>query len=350
MKILIITQKVDESDDVLGFFIYWIEAIAKRVDKVYVICLAEGVHNLPDNVEVMSLGKESGASKVLQALRFYKYALKVLSRVDGVFVHMAPEYVRALYPINLFFNKPIVMWYAHIKVSSVAQWAVGRVNHILTPSRESFASDTFKAISTGHGINTEFFAPQSAAFTADIVSISRISKVKRIETLIEAARILKEQGQEVRIDIYGKPARPEDDEYLAGLKQKVAVYGLGGSIAWKGAVANKDTPSVYASHRMFVRMQGGGGFGKTELEAMSMGVPIVVPTDVYKPHLGEFEEDTYFPEDDAGALADRIGRVLGWSKEKRETYAKIARALVVEKHNVENIAEKLVNLIKQCVE
>ena len=57
MRLLILTQKVDINDDILGFFHRWIEEFAKRCEKVIVICLQEGRHDLPSNVKVLSLGK-----------------------------------------------------------------------------------------------------------------------------------------------------------------------------------------------------------------------------------------------------------------------------------------------------
>ena len=62
MKLLIITQKVDDHDDVLGFFVRWIEEFAKYVEKVTVVCLQKGTYYLPDNVTVLSLGKEYPAN------------------------------------------------------------------------------------------------------------------------------------------------------------------------------------------------------------------------------------------------------------------------------------------------
>ena len=59
MRLLIVTQVVDQNDSVLGFFHRWIEEFAKNCEKVHVICLKESVHNLPENVAVHSLGKES---------------------------------------------------------------------------------------------------------------------------------------------------------------------------------------------------------------------------------------------------------------------------------------------------
>jgi glycosyltransferase involved in cell wall biosynthesis len=347
MRLLIITQKVDENDDILGFFVFWLRALAKRVDRIDVICLAKGKYDLPPHVHVHSLGKEKRFPKWLQAVVFYIDALLFLPPADGVFVHMAPEYVRALHPLNVFCKKPIIMWYAHIKVSPLAKWAMDHVYRILTPSKESFDYESMKVVSTGHGIDVNVFAPKTAEVQADVLTLSRISKVKRIETLIEAIRIVSEKYPKISVDIYGEPARPEDREYLESLKKLVKDSGLERNISWKGGVANRNSPQVYAEHKIFVRLQGGGGFGKTELEAMSMGIPAIVPTSVYKADLLELGRDLYFPEDDAVALAERIVTVLGWPDEKREAYAKIARSIVVEKHNVEHVAEKIIELLRK---
>ncbi len=351
MRLLVITQKVDQEDDVLGFFVGWIKALSKEADFVDVVCLAKGKYDLPENVRVRSLGKENGDYKFIQAIKFYYYAFCSLYKAGGVFVHMAPEYVRAIYPLNFFFRKPIVMWYAHIKVSKTAKWAINHVNYVLTPSKESFKFDSSKVISTGHGIDSDIFKPDLSVVkeSESVLSLSRISKVKRIETLIEAARILvyEKRKTNIRIDIYGKPVRDEDSKYLQDLQNLVTKYKLEKNVFWPGAVANVDAPNVYRRHSMFVRMQGGGGYGKTELEAMSVGIPAILPTEVYKKDLGEFGEGLYFKEDDAQELADKILGILNWSKEDLETYRKISRKLVEERHNVKNVANKIVSLLKK---
>lgn len=349
MRLLVITQKVDERDDVLGFFTNWIFALSKHADKVYVICLTKGMYRLPENVTVVSLGKEKGYPKVIQAALFYWHAFNFLLETDGVFVHMAPEYVRALYPLNIFFKKPIVMWYAHIKVSATARWALDHVTYVCTPSKESFEYNSPKVIATGHGINTDVFKPMNVPQEGEVLSLGRISRVKRIETLLKALKIIKHDlASETVVDIYGSPARNEDDAYIAHLRDLEQHYGLGASVSWKGSIANKDAPRIYAAHKLFVRMQGGGGFGKVELEAMSMGLPAIVPTEVYKEDLAEWADDLYFKEDDAHGLAQKIEHVLAWSEEKRMAYAKRARDLVVTKHNIEHVAEEVVRLLNKA--
>ena len=60
MKLLICTQKVDKNDDLLGFFHAWIAEFAQNCEGVTVVCLFRGEVDLPENVRVLSLGKESG--------------------------------------------------------------------------------------------------------------------------------------------------------------------------------------------------------------------------------------------------------------------------------------------------
>lgn len=350
MKLLIITQKVDQEDDVLGFFHNWILKISQNLAHVTVIALAVGKVDLPHNVTVHSLGKEKGAGKIMKAFRFFRLAITELPKHDGVFVHMAPEYVRALYPFNIFFRKPIIMWYAHIHVSKVASWAMQHVDAIFTPSKESFAMDSSKVISTGHGIDTDIFKPDMSIRKNNvktILSLSRISKVKRVETLIEATKILVDTGERnFRVSIVGKPARPEDDEYLESLKAKIVKLGIVDYVIWEGSVSNKHTPALYNKADVFVRLQGGGGYGKTELEAMACGVPIVVPTEVYKKSLGVYGESTFFTEDNAEMLAEKIKKIVSWSEQERNDFAHLARVFVEKNHNLNHVAEKIASTMK----
>ncbi|KND48433.1 MAG: hypothetical protein AB200_01740 [Parcubacteria bacterium C7867-005] len=352
MRILVITQKIDEEDDILGFFSGWVKALSAEADFVDVICLAKGKFDLPANVRVRSLGKEKSNSKFIRAIKFFIYSLGSLIKADGVFVHMAPEYVRAIHPVNFFLKKPVVMWYAHIKVSNAAKWAIDHVDFILTPSKESFEYDSDKVISTGHGINTDLFSPQVDVVTKplSLLSFSRISKVKRIEILIEATRILVHEKniKNLIVDIYGKPARLEDDEYLMSLKKLVVEKKVEQNVFWKGGIANKDAPKIYANHQIFVRLQGGGGFGKTELEAMAVGVPAILPTTVYKDDLKDFVSDLYFKEDDALMLSSCVERVLGWTDEHKEKYVTNSVNLVSQKHNVKNVAHTVISLLEKA--
>ena len=94
MRLLITTQVVDRTDPFLGFFHGWIVELAKHFEHIEIICLQEGQHSLPSNVNVNSLGKELGIqSRIVYAARFLGLVWKLRDSYDAVFVHMNQEYI-----------------------------------------------------------------------------------------------------------------------------------------------------------------------------------------------------------------------------------------------------------------
>jgi hypothetical protein len=120
MKLLILTQKADINDDILGFFHRWIEEFARHCESVIVICLQKGEYDLPENVRVLSLGKERvtryalGVTNKLKYLfNFYKYIWQERNNYDSVFVHMNPIYIVLGGLFWKLWNKKIILWYTH---------------------------------------------------------------------------------------------------------------------------------------------------------------------------------------------------------------------------------------------
>ena len=69
-NLLIITQRVDDGDDLLGFFVDWLREFSKKFDKVFVITLTKSHYDLPSNIHVYSLGKERNNSKIARVFNF----------------------------------------------------------------------------------------------------------------------------------------------------------------------------------------------------------------------------------------------------------------------------------------
>src|ERR1700722_5572507 len=109
MKLLILTQKVDINDPILGFFHSWINTLSLRFEKVTVICLEKGQYNLPPNVKVLSLGKEYRRSRFNYVKKFYSYIWSERDEYDAVFVHMNQEYVLLGSLFWKLWNKEVMM-------------------------------------------------------------------------------------------------------------------------------------------------------------------------------------------------------------------------------------------------
>src|SRR3989344_7239846 len=138
MRLLIITQRVDARDQLLVFFIDWIRKFYERFEKVIVLCLEKGEFSLPENVKVISLGKDRGAGKLEQLFNFYFSFFNLRSEYDAVFVHMNPVWVILGGMSWRLMNKKIFFWYTSGGVTTKLKLAEKSDDVIFTASKESF--------------------------------------------------------------------------------------------------------------------------------------------------------------------------------------------------------------------
>ena len=143
MNLLIVTQKADKDDPILGFFHRWVEEFAKNFDTVSVICLEEGSHSFPTNVKVYSLGKAKGArsnfsDRLKYTQRFFSYIWKLRKDYDSVFVHMNPVYLAQAGLLWKLMNKKVGLWYTHRNVDMKLRIAERYADVIFTAAKESF--------------------------------------------------------------------------------------------------------------------------------------------------------------------------------------------------------------------
>ncbi len=180
-NILIITQKVDEKDQLLGFFIDWIKRFGDYFQKVTVLCLENRAPELPKNIRVISLGKDRGKSKIRQLFNFYRYIWSLRRDYDVVFVHMNPIWAA----LGGFWwhrmSKKVFFWYTHKAVTFKLKLAEKFADVIFSASKESFRLPSRKLVVTGHGIDTDLFKPdpnrQSHDGTVRLLSVGRIAPV-----------------------------------------------------------------------------------------------------------------------------------------------------------------------------
>src|SRR3990172_7833146 len=217
MRLLIVTQKVDRNDPILGFFHRWIIEFAKHFESIAVICLFEGEHNLPANVKVFSLGKEEGGARISKTLRyivrFYNYIWRERKNYDAVFVHMNPIYVVLGGVLWRMWKKKISLWYTHKSVDLKLRVAEKFAHTIFTASRESFRLPSKKVFVMGHGIDCDQFKPD-AYENGDIlriITVGRIAPVKNYETLMEALAIIAHENIHFTLEVVGVPATKEDE-------------------------------------------------------------------------------------------------------------------------------------------
>jgi glycosyltransferase involved in cell wall biosynthesis len=286
MRILILTQKVDKSDPILGFFHRWIAEFAKHCESVTVVCLYKGEYSLPTNVQVFSLGKEDGRSRAKYLKNFYTYIWRHRNDYDAVFVHMNQIYVILGGLFWRLWRKKVILWYAHGHVSPSLRLAEKIVNSILTSSRQSCRLKSSKVKPVGHGIDVNLFKPAPKELDKKgrfiVTTAGRIAPVKKLEVLIEAIDIVRKTKKELEFNIYGSPQTSEEISYFKKLQSLINERGLGDVVIFRNSVSNLQMPRVLQNSDLFIQASQTGSLDKAVLEAVSVDIPAITANEAFK--------------------------------------------------------------------
>jgi len=338
-NLLIITQKVDENDDLLGFFVGWLKEFAKKFNKVFVITLAKGDYELPDNVFVYSLGKEKYAnsapppygsgnpnaliriiSKFVYLFRFYKILFKFVPKSSGVFCHMSPIFAIASWPAAFIFRKRIILWYLHRSVTLRLKLAEKIAYKIATAAKESLNLKSRKIVELGHGIDIEKFKFERkfddfSSRPIEILSVGRISKIKDYETLIKTARILKDRGLDFNLKIVGRPIMSYDFDYFEKLKKLIQELKLENFIEFAGFIPYSRITDYYRKSNIFINLAPDGGIDKVVLEAMVSGCIIFTSNQAFRKYIQDYEI-LFFEHGNSEELAQKVITISEISSDK----------------------------------
>ena len=275
-KMLVVTQTVDLNDPILGFFHRWLQVIGTELDLV-VIANSVGKSALPSNVELYSLGKETGIPRLLRWMIYIKLLFQMLPGIDGIFFHMNPEYPLAAGLLPKIFRKRSILWYTHRNVSWKLRIAEKLVDSVFTAAPGSFRLASNKVIVTGHGIDTELFTPfgeNRKEQKTTILSIGRISPIKNYDKLVLAANELRVQGTDFQLIIVG-PVISRDLGYFEYIQKLVATNGLEEHVFLTGSIPYEELPDLYHRADIFISLTTSGSLDKVLLEAGACGIPVI---------------------------------------------------------------------------
>ena len=79
-----------------------------------------------------------------------------------------------------------------------------------------------------------------------IVSVGRITKIKKYEVVLDALVQLKKDGIHPRLTLVGSAVTTEDEEYATSLQKMIRERDLVSQVVWVGSVSNtKILPYLY---------------------------------------------------------------------------------------------------------
>lgn len=329
MKLLILTQKIGQNDPGLGFFHRWVEKLAERAELLTVVCLEKRDYDLPANVRVFSLGKESDRARLKYLWNFYRLIWRRRNDYQTVFVHMNPEYVILGGLLWRWLGKKTFFWYNHRQGGVRARLAFLFAQKIFYTSPFSFAARFEKSQLMPVGVDTEKFKPRdlNSRIPRLILSLGRISPVKRIDLLIEALDLLAAGGTDFSVRIYGA-ASDRDRPYYERIRRPF----------FYPSVPPDRTPEIYNQAEIFVNLTPSGSFDKTILEAMACGNLVVAANR----SLAEVLPNLFlFEGKDPRELAQCLRTVLLMAEEEKNGYRSRFREYIVKYHDLSLLTDKL---------
>ncbi|MBW1711891.1 MAG: glycosyltransferase family 4 protein [Deltaproteobacteria bacterium] len=342
---------IDPGHDIAGFVLSWIKGLARRVDSLEVIALevvdAQGA-GLPANVRLTSLGKEKGFGRPRLLVNSQRAVWRAMDRADFLLCHMMPVYALAAGPICRLKGKPLLLWYTHQHVDLKLRAAVRAADRVLTAVPESMRVPTAKKRVLGHGIDTDRFCPgpdRPRSGPLRVVSVGRLSPVKRLEVLVEAAEKLKAWGrlEDFRFSLVGQEGEPFQKAYTQAVKDRIKESGLEGVFEFTGSIPYAGVADSFRQADLFVSMQEQRGLDKAVLEAMACGLPVVVANRSFVPLLGDQAGRLVYPPDQPQALAQKLIDLAQVPAGQRRALGLDLRAKVQAEHDLGRLMDRILN-------
>lgn len=333
MNLLIITQRVDYNDKVLGFFMRWIEEFAKHYHQVTVIGQWVDSYNLPSNVRVHSLGKKEKKSKLAQIYNFEKFIWRERSNYDVVFVHMAPIWIVPGFLIWRFLHKPMYLWYEARGKRWPLRFALLCARKVFSASIHGMPITTKKSVITGHGIDAAAFAFGNAERDGHLlITVGRCTAAKRIDMILDCFQHIQNDSQ---LELIGVAITPEDRLLKEQLRHKIDVLKLEDRVKFK-QFTQKELIPVLKKASCFLHASE-TSLDKAVLEAMACGCPVVSTSAAFKDLLPTICQAT-----DAESMARQVAIISAMPSEERSRLVRDLRAAVVENHSLERLMDRLV--------
>jgi glycosyltransferase involved in cell wall biosynthesis len=349
MRIALITPLVDPADPLLGFIHTWVERLASRVEHLSVIQLWNSNPPLPGNVTLYSLDRSGRGGKAAALARLTGTLADLCWRrkVDGVIAHMGPIFAVCAAPVVKPVGVPLALWYAHGAVSPTLRLAHALVDRAGTSTPDGFRIGSGKITITGQGIDTRTFVPQGARDERLIVSIGRISPIKRYETAIDAMAVLRQQGMtDVRLRIVGSATLTSEQRYLGELQAQIHRLDLSETVTLAPGIPHNQIRREYQQAALFVSCSETGSLDKSVLEAASCGCLPVTSNPALRAFFRNEHADHMPATPSAPGVAELLTRWLVADPYRRHGRAAALRERVEREHSVDHLADELVKLVQ----
>jgi glycosyltransferase involved in cell wall biosynthesis len=351
MRLLVINYEMDEDSGVLAWQARVAWELAQRCDFVAVLTEKMGRFRTAANMHVelfesrpLGLSRRFGGALLLNQ---QVYQLCRRHQIDLCFIHMAADWAYYLYPTFRLRAIPVVLWYAHGTVSPRLRLAHACASRVVTSTPEGFRIPSNKVHIIGQGVDTELFQPPPQRQTPrhDLITVSRVSRRKGIDKLLQTMACLKRMpgSADIRLRVIGPLLTQDDLLYDKELRTYLWQTGLQESVEFAGFVPYERLPSFYNSAFLHINVSQTGSLDKTVVEALACGCPVLVSNEAFHELLAGYPE--FIIHDDR---PEAIAEQLLFLYHRMDAYDPQAlRKLVVGKHDLASFIEKLMGQLRE---
>jgi L-malate glycosyltransferase len=194
-----------------------------------------------------------------------------------------------------------------VNADAVKDWLIGEGydESKITVIRNGVDLTRFTAAPDAARVRHELSLPAAAPL---VVVISRLTRMKGLEQLIEATALLRERHPEARVLIVGETA-PHDTPYLGELQKLADRHRVADRVIFTGL--RSDVPALLAAADVAVMPSLNEALSNVLLESMAAGAPTVATRVGGTPEaLVDGTTGLLVPPGDARAIADAVSRLL----------------------------------------
>lgn len=186
--------------------------------------------------------------------------------------------------------------------------------------------------------------------------LNRFPELRRKRMVLFMGRIHFKKGLDILIESWAKVAKDWPDAHLvlagpdfedtrAVIEKLVEDFGIGSQVLFTGMLRNEIKWSALAHAECFVLPSYSEGLSVSVLEAMGMGLPVIVTEQCNLPEVGILDAG-WLIKSETGPLTSSLRDLLNNSPAHNATVGGRGRRLVRERYNWEIITAQMVELYR----
>jgi glycosyltransferase involved in cell wall biosynthesis len=173
--------------------------------------------------------------------------------------------------------------------------------------------------------------------------VGRLSRQKRVDLLLLAFSLLKENDRCTSLHIVGDGPDKRELVFLAGR------LGIANRVFFYGSIAPEEVSSHYSRHTIFLLSSRDEGQPNALLEAMSSGMPVIVTASGGAEYLADETMGFICPQNDPVAVASAMSRMLEMPAEQLARMGALARRKAQSKFDMNDVAQQYLDLFAKLV-